>query len=75
METARVLGPAAAELVKELDRQLTVHTGDKRETVWLAQRVSVAAARGKAVSVLATVKHTDRTRRQVLCQTSRPFGI
>ena len=55
--------------MKDLGRRLTARTGDKRETVWLAQRVSVAVARGKAVSVLATAKHTDRTRHKVLRQT------
>ena len=62
VETTGVLGPAAADLVKELGRRLTARTGDKRETVWLAQRVSVAVARGNAVSVLATAKRANRTR-------------
>ena len=54
--TAGVVGPAAAELVKELGRRLTARTGDRRETAWLYQRVSVAVVRGNAASVLATAK-------------------
>ena len=54
VETSGVLGPAAAGLTKEHGRRLTVRTGDKRGTVWLSQRISIAVARGNAVSVLAT---------------------
>ena len=35
VETAGVVGPAAAELVKELGRRLMARTGDRRETAWL----------------------------------------
>ena len=56
VETAGVVSPAAAELVKELGRRLIARTGDRRATAWLYQRVSVAVARGNAASVLATAK-------------------
>lgn len=56
VETTGVLGPAAVELVKELGRRLTARSGDGRETMRLAQRISIAVARGNAASVLATAK-------------------
>ena len=56
VETTGVLGPAAALLVKDLGKRLTASTGDRRETAWLAQRISVAVARGNAASVLATAR-------------------
>ena len=43
-------------LVKDLGKRLTASTGDRRETAWLAQRISVAVARGNAASVLATAR-------------------
>ena len=76
VETTGVLGPAAAGLVKELGRRLTSCTGDKRESAWLLQRVSVAVARGNAASVLGTARHaqprTDLPGPRKTCQRVQP---
>ena len=49
-----VYGKTLAKLISEIGRRITGVTGDKRETHWLRQRLSVAVARGNAASVLAT---------------------
>ena len=48
-ETSGVLGPATTTFIKELGRLITARTGDKRETEWLLQRLSVAVVRGKCI--------------------------
>ena len=53
-ETTGVMGKTSAKLITEIGRRITQKTGDKRETAWLRQRLSVAVARGNAASVLAT---------------------
>ena len=53
-ETTGVYGKSTAQLVSEIGHKITGTTGDKRETHWLRQRISVAIARGNAASVLAT---------------------
>ena len=53
-ETSGVLGPATSGFIKELGRLITARTGDRRETEWLLQRLSIAIVRGNAASVLAT---------------------
>ena len=54
LETSGVYGPAAAAFIKELGRKISAQTGERRETAWLRQRLSIAIARGNAASVLAT---------------------
>ena len=53
-ETTGVCGQSTAKLVAEIGHRITGVTGDKRETHWLRQRLSVAIARGNATSVVAT---------------------
>ena len=54
IETTGVAGKSTAKLLSEIGRRITGCTGDKRETHWLRQRVSMAVFRGNASSVLAT---------------------
>ena len=56
-----VYGPAAAAFIQDLGRRIAARTGERRETAWLRQRLSVAIARGNAASVLATAPHADMT--------------
>ncbi|KAF0298445.1 Ubiquitin carboxyl-terminal hydrolase 8 [Amphibalanus amphitrite] len=58
LETSGVYGPSAAALVQDLGRRISAQTGDRRETAWLRQRLSIAIARGNAVSILATAPYT-----------------
>ena len=60
VETSGVLGPVTTTFIKELGRLITARTGDRRETEWLLQRLSIAVVRGNAASVLATAA-TART--------------
>ena len=54
IETTGVYGKSSSKFVSELGRRITGSTGEKRETHWLRQRLSVAVARGNAASILAT---------------------
>lgn len=60
VETTGVLGPAAATLVQDLGRRISARTGERRETAWLRQRLSMAVVRGNAASVLATAQQPTR---------------
>ena len=77
LETAGVYGPAAAAFVQDLGRRLATCTGERRETEWLRQRLSVAIARGNAASVLATapqsgIEQAGQTRRAASTAGSNP---
>ena len=54
IETSGVYGPAAAAFIQDLGRRISARTGERRETAWLRQRLSIAIARGNAASVLAS---------------------
>ena len=54
VETSGVLGTSSSKLLHEIGRRISSCTGDRRETSWLFQRVSVAVARGNATAVLAS---------------------
>ena len=53
-ETLGAWGKQAQQFVAELGRRITVVTGDKRETEFLHQRLSVAIQRGNAIACLGT---------------------
>ncbi|XP_043203123.1 uncharacterized protein LOC122371098 [Amphibalanus amphitrite] len=77
LETTGVYGPAAAAFVQDLGRRLATCTGERRETEWLRQRLSVAIARGNAASVLATapqsgIEQAGQTRRAASTAGSNP---
>ena len=61
LETSGVYGPAAAAFVQELGRRISARTGERRETAWLRQRLSIAIVRGNAASVLATAPQQRRS--------------
>ena len=54
VETSGVLGTSSSKLLHEIGRRISSCTGDRRETSWLFQRVSVAVARGNSAAVLAS---------------------
>ena len=55
-ETTGVYGKSTAKFIAELGRRITARTGEKRETEWLRQRLSIAIIRGNTASILATVQ-------------------
>ena len=56
VETTGVYGNQTDKFIRELGRKISATSGDKRETGWLRQRISIAITRGNAASVLATSK-------------------
>ena len=58
VETSGVIGPAATRLIKELGRRTAAATGERRETAWLWQRVSMAIIRGNAAAIRGSAAQT-----------------
>lgn len=56
LETTGVYGDTTGALLSEIGSRLTEATGDRRETLWLEQRVGLAVQRGNACSILAAVR-------------------
>lgn len=54
VETSGVIGPTASKFVKKLGGMITASTGERLATAWIWQRISIAIARGNALSVTAT---------------------
>ena len=54
VETAGVIGPSSLRFLAEIGRRMTGVTGERRESSWLFQRVSVAVARGNAIPMKAS---------------------
>ena len=57
VETTGVLGNSTMSFLKELGRKMATETGDKRESAWPRQRLSIAVARGNALSVTTSAKN------------------
>ena len=57
IETSGVYGPTTRVIVQEIGKRIMQVSGDKRETMWLKQRLSMAIQRGNATSILALAKH------------------
>ena len=55
VETTGVMGKSTNKLIAELGRRIAAKTGERRETEFLRQRISLAIMRGNAASILATV--------------------
>ena len=53
-ETFGPWGDSAKELIAEIGRRITEHTGERRATEFLRQRISIEIERGNAISVLTT---------------------
>ena len=51
VETSGVVGLAAINFIKELGRRISSATGERRETAWLWQEVSMAIIRGSAAAI------------------------
>ena len=64
-ETTGVLGPSTTRFLAELGTRISAVTGDKRESEWLFQRLSMAIIRGNAAAVLSTAGAKDSEPRRV----------
>jgi len=54
-ETLGVWGRQCDAFIRELDRRLSVVTGEKKEIAFLKQRLSIAIQRGNALACLGTI--------------------
>ena len=54
VETTGAFGRTTEKFVAELGKRLASRTGERRETEWLRQRISVAIIRSNAASIRAT---------------------
>ena len=54
VETSGVIGPSTLKFLIELGQRMRERTGERREGLWLLQRISFAIVRGNAASVAAT---------------------
>ena len=57
IETSGVFGPSSKNIIYEIGKRISEKTGDKRETVWLKQRLSIATQKGNTLSILSSAKH------------------
>ena len=57
IETSGVFGPSTRNIIHEIGKRISEKTGDKRETLWLKQRLNIAIQRGNALSIIASTKH------------------
>ena len=57
IETSGVYGPTTRVIVQEIGKRIMQVSGDKREIMWLKQRLSIAVQRGNAASILSMAKH------------------
>ena len=56
LETTGVFGTTTSTLVSEIGRRLKEATEDRRETLWLKQRLGLAVQRGNAFSILSAIR-------------------
>ena len=52
------IAPSGLKLIREIGSKIQDATGEKRSTVHLLQRISIAIQRGNAKSVLGTVNNS-----------------
>ena len=57
IETSGVFGPSSRILISEIGKRISEKTGDKRETMWLKQRLSIVIQKGNAQSIISSAKH------------------
>ena len=57
IETSGVFGHSTRIIISEIGKRISEKTGDKREIMWLKQRLSIAIQRGNALSILTSAKH------------------
>ena len=57
IETSGVFGPTTRQIIQEIGKSISEKTGDKRETIWLKQRLNIAIQKGNAMSIISSAKH------------------
>ena len=54
VETSGAIGPSTRNFLQRLGKRITERTGNRRESSWLFERISLAVIRGNSASVSAT---------------------
>ena len=54
LETTGVVGTSTKAFLQRLGKRISAQSGDRRETSWLFERLSLAVVRGNSASILAT---------------------
>ena len=57
IETSGVFGSSTKKIVNEIGNRISEKTGEKRECIWLKQRLSIAIQRGNALSIISSAKY------------------
>ena len=57
IETSGVFGSSTKNIINEIGKRISEKTGEKRETLWLKQRLNIAIQKGNALSILSSAKH------------------
>ena len=57
IETSGAFGPSTKIIVNEIGKRISEKTGEKRECIWLKQRLSIVIQRGNALSIISSEKH------------------
>ena len=57
IETSGVFGSSTKKIVNEIGNRISEKTGEKRECIWLKQRLSIVIQRGNALSIISSAKH------------------
>ena len=55
METLGCFSPMALQFIKDLGKRIIETSGDKRSTMYLFQRISIANQRGNVASIMGTL--------------------
>ena len=59
IETSGVFGSSTRNIVTEIGKRISEKTGEKRESLWLKQRLNIAVQRGNALSIISLAKHLN----------------
>ena len=51
VETSGAVGAATTQFLEKLEKRVTAQTGDRRETAWLFERLSMAVVHGNVSSI------------------------
>ena len=57
IETSGAFGSSTRNIVNEIGKRITEKTGEKRESMWLKQRLNIAIQRGNALTIISSAKH------------------
>ena len=60
IETSGAFGPSTKIIVNEIGKRISEKNGEKRECIWLKQRLSIVIQRGNALSIISSAKHLSQ---------------